>query len=555
MAMFNIQSKLQRLKGGHQTLMDRLFVIKSADLVEVERPRIGYRRTLTCFDLVLLGVGGIIGAGIFIITGRAAHDLAGPSIVISFLISGFVCALAAICYAELASMIPLSGSAYTYTYSTMGEIVAWIIGWDLILEYLVGAAAVASAWSNYFVSFVHDASGRSDIFDPRLVNAPVQWINNPVPGFYPVVVVLPDGSQANAIVNLPAALISLLIMSVVAAGIRQSSTTLNIIVVLKFVCILIFIGTGLSYIQPANYTPFIPPYDPTTEAYGMAGMFKASLQVFYAYLGFDVVSATAQEARFPKRDVPIGIIGSLSICTLLYISVSVVLTGILPYQQIPTDAPVANAMRIVGAPALVPVIIEFGAVVGLASVMLVAMIGQPRIFQTMAQDGLLPEFLAKIHPRTRTPLPAVILSGMLCAVLGSVFPVGLLADLTSVGTLLAFILVSLSVWILRWRQPERERRFQIPGGFWIGGNLVPLLSATTSAALIWMGGNIAITLRVIIWLLIGLLGVYFPYGIWNSRNRYPLVPEKVNENSQSNSNSSDSHEPLVIDEHEAEPAN
>ncbi|KAI8614046.1 amino acid/polyamine transporter I [Chytriomyces sp. MP71] len=494
----------------------RLFVKKPVDEV-TEDPLAqsrGYKRRLGAFELILLGVGGIIGAGIFVITGRAAAQMAGPAVILSFVFAGFVAGLASLCYAEMASLVPVSGSAYSYAYHTMGELVAWIIGWDLLLEYLVGAATVAVGWSGYLTSFVATATNGSYQFDARVVNSPVVWLEaegNVSAGFFVNYVTCPDGSQCPAIMNLPAIVVVAVLTILLASGIKMSSTINAVAVGVKITIILLFIFIGFGHINSANYNPFIPPNEGSWGKFGWSGVFSASTSVFFAYIGFDCVSTTAQEAKNPQRDLPLGIIGSLVICTVLYIAVSAVLTGVQNYALINAAAPVSNALPY----RWLSILIDLGALFGLFSVILVMLLGQPRILHAMATDGLLPARFARIHERTGTPLFATVATGVACAAFAGVLPIDILGNMTSVGTLLAFFIVCMSIPILRVTRPDAERKFQIPGGHIVGGFVIPILGAFCSLGLIAVGSAASIA-RLFIWMFLGLL-MYFTYGIRHSK--------------------------------------
>ncbi|KAI9339764.1 amino acid/polyamine transporter I [Zopfochytrium polystomum] len=445
-----------------------------------------YSKTLTAFDLTAMGIGGIIGAGIFTLTGRVAQAVAGPAVVISYLIAGVVCALSALCYAELSAMIPVSGSAYSYTYATLGEFVAWIIGWDLILEYMVGSASVAVGWGQYLGIFLNTASEGKITFDKKLSGAPIAF-------------------------DIPAFVGTILITILLASGVKMSSVVVNVLVLTKLAIVLMFIFGGIKYTNSANLTPFMP--------FGADGVFRGSITVFFAYIGFDAVSTTAQEAKNPQRDLPIGILASLAICTVLYIAVCLVLSTLLPYYNIPEEAAVANALIDAGGPKAFGGILAFGALAGLTSVMMVMMIGQPRIFRAMAHDGLFPESFAYIHPKTRTPIVTTLITGSITAVAAGMLPIDVLANLTSVGTLVAFLLAAVAVIVLRIREPERERPFAVPGGR-IGGFAWPLISIAAIIVVLIKGGTTQTLLRVAIWLAVGIV-VYFSHGFWWSKLRHP----------------------------------
>ncbi|EGF80200.1 hypothetical protein BATDEDRAFT_88941 [Batrachochytrium dendrobatidis JAM81] len=495
----------------------RIVARKPLHTITAEIGHSDYKRALTAFDLTMLGVGAIMGAGIFVLTGKAARQNAGPAITISFLISGFVCALTCMCYAELGSTLPVSGSAYSFTYVALGEVLAWIVGWDLILEYLVGAALVAVGWSVYLDIFIAGFFGKERVFDPRFAQAPVVWYEaNEIPGkgagFYMNVVECLDGSQCQTFVNIPAMLIILLMIVLLCHGVKESTWINNILVFMKLTVCAVFVLTGIKFINPANYSPYVPP-ETSHGHYGFSGIFQGSVAVFAAYLGFDAVTTTAQEAANPQRDLPIGIIASLVICTGFYIAVSTVLTGMVHYSEINMAAPVGQALIDVGLPVLA-VIVSFGVICGLTSVMLVILIAQPRVFYAMSKDGLLPALFNKMNPKTGTPVASTIISGAFCALLAGFLPVDLLGNLNSVGTLSAFFIVAVSTFVLRITEPDLPRKFEIPGGKYIGGMLVPLLSAIISAGL-FSQASMASMARVFIWMGIGLV-VYFCYGYRNS---------------------------------------
>jgi basic amino acid/polyamine antiporter, APA family len=462
----------------------QLFATKRVDVLLAELSgEHQLRRVLGPVSLTALGVGAIIGAGIFVLTGLAANRFAGPGLVLSFVVAGTGCALAALCYAEFAAMVPVAGSAYTYAYATLGELFAWIIGWDLVLEYAVASSTVAHGWSHYFISFL-------GIFGIEL---PTAWIQNPF-DFDPTA-----GAwvATHAYCNLPAGLVVLLITVILVVGIRESATFNAAMVILKLVVVLFVIIVGTGYVETRNWHPFLP--------YGVPGVFKGAAYIFFAYIGFDSVSTHAEEARNPQRDVPIGIITSLLLCTVLYILVAAVLTGMVPYSQIDIDAPVAHAFRTRGLP-VAEFLISLGAVVGITSVLLVLLLSQARVLLAMARDGLIPKgFFAAVHPRFRTPHKATILTGILVAAIGALFPLKLLADLVNIGTLMAFVIVCAAVIVMRRTHPELPRPFRTP--------LVPLVP------LAGIGMNLAMMfslgwenwLRLFVWLLVGLV-VYFGYG-------------------------------------------
>ncbi|HZO81538.1 MAG TPA: amino acid permease [Candidatus Binataceae bacterium] len=437
----------------------------------------GLRRALGALDLTALGIGAIIGAGIFVMTGVGARE-AGPGLIVSFILAGVACTMAALCYAEFAAMIPVAGSAYSYSYATMGELVGWIIGWDLVLEYAVGAAAVAVGWSGYF-RVILDGVG---LHLPRaLASAP--------------------GAEAGALINLPALLIVLLISAVLYIGIRESASLNSTIVAIKLGAVAIVILVGMFFVRPANWTPFAP--------FGWSGISKGAAYIFFAYIGFDAVSTAAEEVVVPERDLPRGILWSLFICTFLYIAVSAVLTGMVPFGEIDKNAPLASAFVSRGLD-FVGGIVSLGAVMGLTSVLLVLLLGQSRIFFAISRDGLLPEAFGRVHPRFQTPYIPTVITGVAVGIAAAFLPIQDIAELTNIGTLFAFTLVCLGVWILRYVDPDQHRPFRTPFM-----PAVPILGVLSCLYL--MASLPMVTwIRFFVWMGVGLL-IYFNYGRYHSR--------------------------------------
>jgi len=459
-------------------MLERLFRTKPVEeILREAHTGTELKKTLGPVHLIMLGIGAIIGAGIFVLTGTAAAEHAGPSIILSFVLAGTACALAGLCYSEFASMIPVSGSAYTYAYATMGELFAWIIGWDLILEYSFAASTVSIGWSGYFV----------EVFRSVGINLPASLTGSP-------------WSEPPGLFNLPAALICLFLTAVLIIGIRESANFNATIVVIKVGVVLLFLATATGYVKAANWHPFMP--------FGFDGMVTGAGVIFFAYIGFDAVSTTAQEARNPQRDMPIGMLGSLAICTVLYLAVAAVMTGVVYYKELGVPAPIALAIRTLNMPWL-SAFISLGAIAGITSVILVMLLGQPRIFYTMAKDGLLPPFAAKVHPRFRTPHITTAITGIACALLAGLTPINQLGHLVSIGTLLAFALVSGGVLVLRYTRPDLPRPFKVPGF-----PVVPILGVL--ACLYLMSSLPAVTwYRLGIWMAVGFV-IYFTYGYRNS---------------------------------------
>ena len=469
--------------------MSSLFLKKPVAELQLEAGRGILRRSLGPLNLTALGIGSIIGTGIFVLTGTAASMHAGPALVVSMLIAAIACAFAGLCYAELASMIPVAGSAYTYAYATVGEMIAWIIGWDLILEYALATSTVAVGWSGYAVSLLRDVG---IIVPPELAAARGTDI------------VLADGSLITGVFNLPASLIVLAVSALLVIGIRESANANTALVLIKSLVLVVFVGAGIAYISRDNLTPFIPPNTGTFGEFGWSGIIRGAGVIFFAFIGFDAVSTAAQEARNPQRDMPIGILASLAICTVLYIAVAIVLTGIVHYTELDVADPLAVGIDATGLTWLRP-IIKVSALFGLFSTMMVQLIGQTRIFFSMSRDGLLPAAFSRVHPKFRTPHVSTILTGLIIAVAAGLLPLHVLSQLVSMGTLLAFVLACIGILVLRKTAPDLPRPFRTPWMPW-----VPILGALTCLLqmvfLPW-----ATWQRLFIWLALGMV-VYFLYS-------------------------------------------
>lgn len=464
---------------------------KPISAYQAEMKKSELNRVLGRWGLTSLGIGAIIGGGIFTLTGIAAHDHAGPALALSFVIAGVGCLFASLCYAEFSSVLPVEGSAYAYSYGTMGEIFAWIIGWNLILEYMMGATTVAVAWSGYFEKLLHQNG----------IDPPMWLMNDPVTAAEKAA---DAGVAAPAFAfNLPALLITWVVTSILIKGIKEAAKTNNLIVILKVAVVLFVIFVGFFFIDTDNYTPFIPEQvidDTGKSHFGWSGVITAATIVFFAYIGFDAVSTQAGEAKNPKKDVPFAIVMSLVICTILYIIVSLVLTGMVKYNQLDLKAPVASAFEGVGMP-WATVLITIAAVAGLTSVMLVMMLGQTRIFLGMAKDGLLPpKIFGKIHPKYKTPYISTILVGLVVSIVAAVTPIDKVSEMCSMGTLLAFSMISIAVVVLRVKQPNLERPFKTPALFIIGplgalfniGLMYFVRPETWVAFLIWTGLGVVV---------------------------------------------------------------
>lgn len=483
------------------------------------------KRALGALNLTTLGIGAIIGAGIFVLTGTAAAQYAGPAVVLSFVLAGIGCLFAGLCYAEFAAMIPIAGSAYTYGYATLGELIAWIIGWDLILEYLFGAATVAVGWAGYFASFMAQLG----------IHLPLAYMQAPlsVEGTHHLVrsslCVDPATNQAvsmaagqvcdttryvlsQGVINIPAIVLVGLMSALLVIGIKESARFNNFIVFLKLAIVLLVIGFGFVFVNTANWHPFIPPN--TTGKFGefgFTGIVRAAGVVFFAYIGFDAVSTAAQEAKNPQRDMPVGILASLGICTVLYILMGLVMTGLAHYTDLNVPQPVYVAIAKAG-PALnwLGFFVNIGAICGLASVVLVMLMGQPRIFFSMSRDGLLPPVFGKVHPKFQTPYVTTIVTGVVAAAVAGFFPIGLLGELVSIGTLLAFVIVCCGVMVLRYQRPNIPRPFRTPFV-----PVVPILGVLICGYMMY-GEPTDTWIRLIVWMAIGLV-IYFLYGKRHSR--------------------------------------
>ena len=466
-----------------------LFTKKSIAELRAEADAGTLRRSLGPLSLTALGIGSIIGTGIFVLTGTAASQYAGPALVLSMVIAAVGCAFAGLCYAEFAAMIPVSGSAYTYAYATMGELMAWIIGWDLVLEYALSAATVAVGWSGYAASLLRDVGV---VLPAQLVAGPGQ------------AVALADGTTVQGIFNLPAALAVVAVSALLVRGINQSARVNTVIVLVKLAVLVLFVVCGIAYVRPENWTPFIPPNTGDFGAFGWSGVLRGAGVIFFAYIGFDAVSTAAQEARNPQRDMPIGILASLFVCTGLYIAVALVLVGIVSYTELNVADPIAVGIDATGLTWLSP-IIKLGAILGLLSVMLVVLLGQSRIFYSMSRDGLLPPVFQRVHPRFRTPHYSTMIIGAVVALASGLLPIAVLSVLTSMGTLLAFTIACVGVIILRRTSPEIERPFRTPGMPWVPslGALICFVQMLGLPGSAWE--------RLAVWLVIG-LAIYFLYG-------------------------------------------
>jgi APA family basic amino acid/polyamine antiporter len=485
-----------------------LFATKPVGRILAEADAAEHRleRTLGPGQLVALGIGAIVGAGLFSLTGLAAAENAGPAVVFSMIIAVVGCALAGLCYSEFACMMPVAGSAYTYAYATLGEWIAWIIGWDLVIEYAIGAATVSISWSAYVVSLLHTLH----------IHLPARWIAGPFEG-----VQLPDGMTAPGYANIPAVLIVLLVSALLMIGVSESARVNAAIVIIKLAVVLVFIGAGWSYINPANYHPFLPPNTGTFGSFGLSGIMMGAGTIFFAYIGFDAVSTAAQECRNPQKDMPIGMIGSLAICTVLYILFALVLTGLVPYRKLGVAAPVALAIDQTPYVWLNP-LVKFGVICGFTSVILVMLMGQSRVFYSMSRDGLVPPVFSQLHPKFRTPWRSNLLFFFFVAPFSAFLPLSVVGRMTSIGTLFAFVIVCAGVLVMRVKNPRQPRPFRTP---WVPA--VPIVGILFNSALMYSLGG-ANWLRLAVWLVVG-QAIYFLYGRKRSRlaiNR-PAMEERT----------------------------
>ena len=504
-----------------------LFATKPIDQIIAEAQETGghtLKKTLTSLDLTMLGVGAIIGTGIFVLTGQAAGKHAGPAVVISMILAGIVSTFAALCYSEFAASVPISGSAYAYGYGTLGEFVAWIIGWDLILEYAFGAATVAVGWSGYVVSLLKDISQWTGVS----VNLPAILTKGPWDK-----VILADGSEVSGLVNLPGLLIAVGVTLLLIKGIKESASFNSVIVVIKVLVVILFIIAGIGYVKGSNLGMGCAPGTPGCAdfmPFGFPGVVTGAAVIFFAYIGFDAVSTAAQEARNPQRDMPIGILGSLAVCTVLYVLVAGIMVGLVDYKLL-TNAAAPIAIAIDAALqqaqgttmgkvlAVFPTIIKVGAVLGLSSTMVVMVMGQPRVFYSMSKDGLLPSWAAKIHPKYQTPHVTTAITGVIVAILAGIVPISLLGELVSIGTLFAFVIVGTGIIILRRTNPAMKRPFKVPFSPYVP------IATVLSAAYLMNSLPLDTWIRLIDWMSIGLL-VYFAYSYSNSNLNAATSPQE-----------------------------
>jgi len=467
-----------------------LFAVKTIDLLMKESERENQlRRSLGPFSLIALGVGAVIGAGIFTLTGVAAATAAGPAIVISFVFAAIGCVFAGLCYSEFSTMIPIAGSAYTYAYATMGELIAWMIGWDLVLEYCVGAATVSIGWSQTLIALLHNFG----------IDFPAKFIASP---FQPIT--LTDGTVVHGIINVPAVLIVVIVSVILILGIRESAGVNTLIVFLKVSVVVVFIAIGWKFINAANHIPFIPPNTGQFGEFGWSGIVSGAGVIFFAYIGFDAVSTAAQEAKRPQRDMPVGIIGSLLVCTVLFVLYSFVLTGVVNYKELNVAAPLSIALTRIPIPWL-STAMNLAVLAGLTSVMLVMLLGQSRVFYTMSRDGLLPPLFSSVHPKFRTPWRCNLVLMLFVGLFAAFAPISVVGKMTSIGTLFAFVIVCGGILIMRRTQPFVRRPFKTPLV-----PLVPVLGILTNLFLM-SGLGWSNWARLVVWLVIG-LAIYFGYS-------------------------------------------
>ncbi|KAL7752528.1 hypothetical protein RI367_002062 [Sorochytrium milnesiophthora] len=490
-----------------RSIIRKVSMVKSVDKMQAETEASQLKRELGALDVTLIGIGMIIGVGIFVMTGEAAGKYAGPAVVVSFLLASIACGLAGLCYAELAAMIPASGSAYSYAYATVGEYVAWLIGWNLVLEYVLGGATVAAGWSGYLLQLLEACNVHPS---ETLLSAPVRWDSH-----------IESFVKGSGYLNLPAILVVVLATIVLCVGVKESTRFNHVFVAIKTLVIVLFLIVSYTKLEPKNWQPFFIPRDEVHNRYGAQGVLRAVSYVFIAYIGFDAVATTAQETRNPARDMPIGILGSLLICTLLYVMVALNLTGVRHYSQFEqSHAPLAEAVAQWDMKWL-SISISIGALAGLTSAVTVNLMAMPRILYSMAQDGLLPPVFARLHPKYNTPVFPTVACGLICAVAAGFLPLGILGELTSMGTLFAFTLVCISVSVLRFTRPDLKRRFRVP----FGPILIPALGAVlcitiivTSNPMGWAG--------LAGWMVVGTI-VYAVYGFRHSRLREPLTKSEL----------------------------
>ncbi len=477
-------------------MSNQLFQTKSIEsIINENEGGVKLKKTLTAWSLILLGIGAIIGAGLFSLTGLAAANNAGPAVTISFIIAGIGCAFAGLCYAEFASMLPVAGSAYTYSYATMGEFMAWTIGWDLVLEYAVGAATVSISWSRYLIKLLEKL---------HVADIPYQWMMSPFESM------TMNGQEINGIMNIPAVFITLVMSMILIRGIQESARFNSVIVVLKVTVVIVFIILGWSYINPANYADYVPANTGAFEHFGWTGVVTGAAVVFFSFIGFDAVSTTAQEAKNPQRDMPIGILGSLIICTILYVLFAHVMTGLENYQHFKGEAaPVALAIAATPYTFMQELII-IAILAGYSSVIMVLLMGQSRVFYSMSKDGLIPPIFSELHPRFQTPWKSNILFAILVSLFAAFVPVTVVGEMSSIGTLFAFVLVCAGVLVLRKKQPNAPRAFVTP---WVP--FVPIMGILICFYMMY-ALPVDTWIRLLVWMAIG-MGIYLVYGKKHSK--------------------------------------